>query len=191
MEALQQRLDKYKSEVDKANESSNSGKARRMGRIVKQYEEAITLYKKGKPVPYEDLPTPPGFGPIPILVSATGPAISHKIQVLPEPQPPKNNIDDSVSPEKRVKPTPEQPGPSSGGLKPTGTSTSSINRGGVGGKTMTKLTLQEKQLQEVLFRQKQYRDAAIEAKKRGDINQAREYLRASKGIFQLKNSFGW
>jgi coiled-coil and C2 domain-containing protein 1 len=55
----------------------------------------------------------------------------------------------------------------------------------VGGKPVAKLTLQEKQLREVLQRQKEYRDAAIEAKKRGDVTQAREYLRVSKGFDNL------
>lgn len=40
----------------------------RFGRIVKQYEDAIKRYKAGKPVPYEELPTPPGFGPLPGVV---------------------------------------------------------------------------------------------------------------------------
>lgn len=57
LEALEQRLNKYKSEVEKANSASNSSKARRMGRIVKQFEEAIASYKKGKPVPFDELPT--------------------------------------------------------------------------------------------------------------------------------------
>ncbi|OXA62416.1 coiled-coil and C2 domain-containing protein 1-like isoform X2 [Folsomia candida] len=176
IEALQQRLDKYKSEVDKANAASNSGKARRMGRIVKQYEEAVELFRKGKPVPYDELPTPPGFGPIPVPSAAGGPTPTiNRIQVQPQPE--------DISPEKRIKPGPSS-SPSSG-LTPPGPSTSSINRGAVGGKPMTKLTLQEKQLQDVQLRQKQYRDAAIEAKKRGDINQAREYLRISKGFDNL------
>lgn len=37
----------------------------RFGRIVKQYEDAIKKHKSGKPVPFDELPTPPGFGPIP------------------------------------------------------------------------------------------------------------------------------
>jgi len=50
---------------------------------------------------------------------------------------------------------------------------------------VSKLTLQEKQLTLIMGRQKQYRDAAIAAKKRGDINQAREFLRISKGLDNL------
>lgn len=107
-----------------------------------------------------------------ILISGGPTPTINRIQVQPQPE--------DISPEKRIKPGPSS-SPSSG-LTPPGPSTSSINRGAVGGKPMTKLTLQEKQLQDVQLRQKQYRDAAIEAKKRGDINQAREYLRISKGF---------
>lgn len=31
-----------------------------MGRIVKQYQDAIKLHKAGKPIPIDELPTPPG-----------------------------------------------------------------------------------------------------------------------------------
>nr|5VO5_A Chain A, Coiled-coil and C2 domain-containing protein 1-like,GH13992p [Drosophila melanogaster] len=62
LEALQQRLEKYQSVEAAAKAENNSGKARRFGRIVKQYEDAIKLYKAGKPVPYDELPVPPGFG---------------------------------------------------------------------------------------------------------------------------------
>lgn len=36
-----------------------------MGRIVKQYQDAIKLNKAGKTIPFDELPTPPGYGPIP------------------------------------------------------------------------------------------------------------------------------
>nr|7ZRV_E Chain E, de novo designed binder [Drosophila melanogaster]7ZRV_F Chain F, de novo designed binder [Drosophila melanogaster]7ZSD_P Chain P, de novo designed binder [Drosophila melanogaster]7ZSS_D Chain D, de novo designed binder [Drosophila melanogaster]7ZSS_P Chain P, de novo designed binder [Drosophila melanogaster]7ZSS_h Chain h, de novo designed binder [Drosophila melanogaster] len=62
LEALQQRLQFYHGQVARAALENNSGKARRFGRIVKQYEDAIKLYKAGKPVPYDELPVPPGFG---------------------------------------------------------------------------------------------------------------------------------
>jgi len=70
LEALQQRLEKYQSVEAAAKAENNSGKARRFGRIVKQYEDAIKLYKAGKPVPYDELPVPPGFGPLPTADAA-------------------------------------------------------------------------------------------------------------------------
>lgn len=91
--ALQQRLDKYRSVEQAAKDENNDSKARRFvfgrffhfpihltlfplrrfGRIVKQYEDAVKRHKAGKPVPFEDLPTPPGFGPIP----GVAPVITH------------------------------------------------------------------------------------------------------------------
>ena len=67
-EALEQRLAKYKSGVEAATKEGNSGKARRMGRIVKQYEDAVKALKAGRTVEYSELPTPPGYPPIPVGV---------------------------------------------------------------------------------------------------------------------------
>lgn len=66
LEALEQRLAKYKQGMDNAKAKNEGSKARRMGRIVKQYEEAIKNTKQGKPVAYAELPTPPGYPPIPV-----------------------------------------------------------------------------------------------------------------------------
>jgi hypothetical protein len=59
-ESLAQRLTRYQAEERLAKESGNSSKARRMGRICKQYQDAIKLNKAGKPIPVDELPTPPG-----------------------------------------------------------------------------------------------------------------------------------
>lgn len=69
LEALQQRLEKYKSAAEEAQREGNTSKARRMGRIQKQYEDAIKAHRAGKPVDFEELPTPPGFAPIPVSTS--------------------------------------------------------------------------------------------------------------------------
>ena len=56
---------KYQSSSDEATKEGNGGKARRMGRIVKQYKDAIRAHKLSKPVNLDELPVPPGFPPIP------------------------------------------------------------------------------------------------------------------------------
>ena len=66
LEALHQRLDKYRAGLESAKAEDNGSKARRMGRIVKWYEDAIKTVKAGKPVNFSELPTPPGFPPIPV-----------------------------------------------------------------------------------------------------------------------------
>ena len=69
-EALQQRLNKYRQDEAKAKEEGNSARMRRLGRICKQYEDAIKIYKKGGPTKLagliSELPSPPGFSPIPM-----------------------------------------------------------------------------------------------------------------------------
>lgn len=66
LEGLQQRLDKYKEGVKSAEEKGESSRVRRLGRIIKQYEDAIKATKAGKHVDYDDLPAPPGYPPIPV-----------------------------------------------------------------------------------------------------------------------------
>lgn len=65
LEALLERLSTYRKAEEAAKTEGNSGKVRRLGRIIKQYEDAIKLHKAGKAINKEELPTPPGFGPLP------------------------------------------------------------------------------------------------------------------------------
>ena len=36
-----------------------------MGRIVKQYQDAVRAHAAGRPVPVDDLPAPNGYAPLP------------------------------------------------------------------------------------------------------------------------------
>ena len=83
LEALQQRLAKYKEGQKTAQEKGESSRVRRMGRIIKQYEDAIKLTKAGKPCDYDELPTPPGFPPIPAGRAAAASARAPIRQVKP------------------------------------------------------------------------------------------------------------
>lgn len=84
-EALQQRLEVYQKQVDAAKAEGNSSKARRMGRVVKQFEDALKLHRAGKPVPVDELPTPPGYAPIPVAGGSAPP----KTEPGPSPPQPK------------------------------------------------------------------------------------------------------
>ena len=59
-DALNQRLARFQAEEKLAKDTGNSSKARRMGRIIKQYQDAIKMHRAGKPFDAEELPTPPG-----------------------------------------------------------------------------------------------------------------------------------
>lgn len=88
LEALEQRLAVYKDHEAKAKEEGNSSKARRHGRIVKQFEDAIKAHKAGKTIAYDELPTPPGYGPIPGTAPAPKPVPVTKPPTEPISSPP-------------------------------------------------------------------------------------------------------
>ncbi len=97
MEALEQRLAKYHEGVKSAKEKGESSRVRRLGRIVKSYEDAIKATKSNKPYDYVELPTPPGYPPIPVPRTLTPrPLVVPPTQSLPvamasKPRPPSLN----------------------------------------------------------------------------------------------------
>ena len=66
LEALEQRRDKYLEVLRNARKNGEKIRARRINRIMKQYLEAIKMTKKGELYDFSELPTPPGYPPIPI-----------------------------------------------------------------------------------------------------------------------------
>ncbi|XP_035224781.1 coiled-coil and C2 domain-containing protein 1-like isoform X2 [Stegodyphus dumicola] len=162
LEALQQRLEKYTKTKEAAELERNSGKVRRLQRIIKQYQVAIRDFKAGKEVNFDELPTPPGFAPIPIGNQSSVLTLAPKKPASPCTQ--EQNIDPAKSAIKKVE---EKSTPSVPQRKP---------------KVQRTNTVVDKQLDFLLERQKLFRQAALEAKKNGDIQQAKEYLRMSKGF---------
>lgn len=166
LEALQQRLDVFKAAAQSAKEQGNSSKARRSERIVKQFEDAIKQYKAGRPVAYEELPTPPGFGPIPV------PSAGAARPAAPAPV---------------AKPTPVTPSspPSASKLSPEKSpSTRPILQkqdSRVGG-NHSATSLMNKTIEILLQRQREFKEAALAAKKAGELEQAKEYLKIWKGF---------
>ncbi|XP_052900032.1 coiled-coil and C2 domain-containing protein 1-like isoform X1 [Anopheles moucheti] len=159
MEALEQRLEKYISVEQAAKDEGNSSKARRMGRIVKQYQDAIKMHKAGKPIPIDELPTPPGYGPIPV----DGP-----------PKPPVPVVAKKPAPSIPQKPQVASP------LVPAAESVPGSSKS-----SPKSATLFDKQLNLLLERHREYKQAAIEAKKAGDLDEAKECLRVFKGLEKL------
>ncbi|KAG5864749.1 hypothetical protein JTB14_022624 [Gonioctena quinquepunctata] len=155
LEALEQRLAFYVDLESQAKEQENSSKARRYGRLVKQFQQALKAHKAGKPVDLEELPTPPGFGPFP---TPGGASAAVKPEATTPAGPPKTNTPDTE--ENRPKPTPVS--------KPSGNSTHA-----------------DKQVLILVAKQKQFKQSALNAKKQGEMEQAKEFLKQAKGFDKL------
>lgn len=163
--ALQQRLEVFQKSVEAAKAEGNGSKARRVGRIVKQYEDALKMYKAGKLVNFDELPKPEGFGPLPSASAA--PAV-------PPRAPPRESPSTSSSPDEESKPELPSPKPASAAKPPAQANRTSGN--------LANTTLMQTQINDLLKRQSEFRAAAIAAKKNGDLEEAKEYLRLSKGF---------
>ncbi|KAL1123868.1 hypothetical protein AAG570_001638 [Ranatra chinensis] len=158
LSALEQRLAKFREQEEAGKRDGNSSKARRMGRIVKQYEDAIKLHKAGRPIPVDELPTPPGFPPIPVESS----------EPVPSAAAPKAVPNAGVT-------SPTRPQVSGA---PAGSS--ATNQAAMGGSSRV-----DRQLAALLVRQKELKEAALKAKRDGDIAKAKEFLKQAKGLDPL------
>ncbi|XP_063404578.1 coiled-coil and C2 domain-containing protein 1-like isoform X3 [Mytilus trossulus] len=164
MEALEQRLEKYKSAEAEAKAAGEGSKARRHGRIVKQYQDSIKASKSGKPLNLEELPCPPGYAPFPTESSPakSAPAASPSPQrTVPQPA--------ATTPQRQQETTPQKsPSSTSQKAKP------SFKRSPSSRAEQTSHFLSE--------RMNEYRTAALQAKKNNDIELAKKYIRIAKGF---------
>jgi len=168
-EALDQRLAKYKSEELKAKEAGNGSKARRMGRICKQYEDAIRMHKAGRPIPRGDLPEPPGFGPIPV---SDAPHAGASQGSQPKSAAASVPAAASASAATVASKTPEPPAAAS-------------TKGPSPPRQSSVMSVQDKQLAGLLKRQAMFKQAALTAKQQGQMDTAKEYLRQSLSFNKL------
>ncbi|XP_036410393.1 coiled-coil and C2 domain-containing protein 1B isoform X1 [Megalops cyprinoides] len=191
LEALEQRLAKYQEACAQAKASGDDRKARMHDRIAKQYQSAIRAHKAGRAVNYEELPVPPGFPPIPghagagaeqgfaAVLEAANKLASDEVQeagdeeeeeaeeppqrkppVAPKPKKPTLAVPPTVQDHKPTpSPSPERHAKKEG-LSPTA----------------------QQQVDFLEGRRKQYMKAALQAKQRNDMEQAKQFLRTAKGF---------
>uniref|UniRef100_A0A3Q3X3Y0 Coiled-coil and C2 domain-containing protein 1B n=1 Tax=Mola mola TaxID=94237 RepID=A0A3Q3X3Y0_MOLML len=177
--ALEQRRAKYVEASNQAKASGDDRKARMHDRIAKQYQSAIRAHKAGKLVNFEELPVPPGFPPIPgqkatgaeqgfvaALVAADKLASTDTVELADE------NDDEEESkpavseePKKTMLIVPKAGGgsKSSPSTSPEGSSAAQM-------------------LEFLEGRKKQYMKAALQAKQKNDIEQAKIFLRTAKSL---------
>uniref|UniRef100_A0A4W2EZ37 Coiled-coil and C2 domain-containing protein 1B n=1 Tax=Bos indicus x Bos taurus TaxID=30522 RepID=A0A4W2EZ37_BOBOX len=185
LDALQQRLNKYREAGTQARGSGDERKARMHERIAKQYQDAIRAHRAGRKVDFAELPVPPGFPPIPGLeptvateedMMAATLAAAQKLASAEDTAPveeEEDNNKDEPPAQAPVAKKPAQPlAPSSRSLPEPKTSSS---------KEVLSPSARE-QLALLEARKLQYQRAALQAKRGRDLEQAKAHLRVAKSL---------
>ncbi|KAK5866314.1 hypothetical protein PBY51_020514 [Eleginops maclovinus] len=173
-EALQQRMDIYKSAAEGAKSKGDDRKARMHQRIVKQYQDAIRAHKAGRPVSLSDLPVPPGCPPLQgseggqqnflgVLETAMKIANQDTDAEDEEEDGPREAAKPAVRPpaQKAKSPAPQPPG----------------------GSSAPKLgTKAQQQVDFLLLRRQAFLRAALRSKQMKDMTGAAQHLRHAKGL---------
>uniref|UniRef100_UPI00398E607E coiled-coil and C2 domain-containing protein 1A isoform X2 n=1 Tax=Pristiophorus japonicus TaxID=55135 RepID=UPI00398E607E len=182
MEALQQRMDKYKSAAAQAKSAGNDRKARMHERIVKQYQDAIRAHKAGRNVNLGELPVPPGFPPLQgaesgaqdqSIVGVLENAMKLANQEVTEGGDEEEPAQRAPAPRPVQQAHPRTSAPGAPPAAPAGTANPPQ-------KPLTNKVQQ--QLQFLQNRKKQFMQAALRTKQKNDIEGAKLYLRQAKGL---------
>ncbi|XP_062413551.1 coiled-coil and C2 domain-containing protein 1B isoform X1 [Pungitius pungitius] len=180
LEALEQRRAKYVEASNQAKASGDDRKARMHDRIAKQYQSAVRAHKAGKAVDFDELPVPPGFPPIPgqkvtgaqhgfiaALEAADKLSSTDDAQIAKEAEEEEEEDDDDEEGGEESKPAaPEGPKKPMLDLPAAGPDGISPSAG--------------QQLDFLEGRKKQYMKAALQAKQKNDMEQAKVFLRTAR-----------
>nr|XP_020451754.1 coiled-coil and C2 domain-containing protein 1A [Monopterus albus]XP_020451755.1 coiled-coil and C2 domain-containing protein 1A [Monopterus albus] len=173
-EALQQRMDIYKSAAEGAKSKGDERKARMHQRIIKQYQDAIRAHKAGRPVNLSDLPVPPGCPP---LQGSEG-AQQNFIGVLETAmkianQDPDAGDEEEDGPTEAAKPA----------VRPPAQKAKSPAPQAPGGSSAPKLGPKaQQQVDFLLLRRQAFMRAALRSKQMKDMAGATQHLRCAKGL---------
>ncbi|XP_078010055.1 coiled-coil and C2 domain-containing protein 1A isoform X2 [Phascolarctos cinereus] len=176
LEALEQRMERYRVAAGQARDKGDDRKARMHDRIVKQYQDAIRAHKSGRSVDVAELPVPPGFPPIQGLETAT-PTQQSLVGVLETAMRLANQDEEEEETKKPSTHSLPSPQPKVQASRP------SIPGPGPAGKVAVKgSTKAQQQLAFLEGRKKQLLQAAVRAKQKNDLEGAKLFLRQAKGL---------
>ncbi|NWY62061.1 C2D1B protein, partial [Chionis minor] len=179
LEALQQRLEKYKSAAAQAKASGDDRKGRMHERIAKQYQDAIRAHKAGRKVNFSELPVPPGFPPLPGVAATGGDStVASVLESASKLANMEENDEEEENEPLTQAPVAKKPAQLPG--KPT-----QVVKPIIGPSAVAEEESSPEHLEFLENRKKQYMKAAVKAKKENNLEQAKMYLRTAKS-FDLK-----
>ncbi|NWW72852.1 C2D1B protein, partial [Climacteris rufus] len=194
LEALQQRLDKYRAAAAQARAGGDERKGRMHDRIAKQYQNAIRAHKAGRKVNFSELPVPPGFPPLPgVAATDGGSSIAAVLESASKLANMEENEEEEENEPLTQAPIAKKP---TQVVKPIAVPSAAAQDGSpehlkraASPSTMHKAESMDhlppavrEQLEFLENRKKQYLKAAIKAKKENNLEQAKTYLRTAKGL---------
>ncbi|KAF1383572.1 hypothetical protein PFLUV_G00133260 [Perca fluviatilis] len=186
---LEERIIMYKTALQNAKTAGDTSKARRYDRGLKTLETMLAAVKKGRPVNEAEIPTPVATG---APSSASNPAVPHRppppvpSSSEPTPSDQQGEAEATMPPPPAVPeiltPSSEEEQSSSASLPPLSTVPSPQEQTKEpADRPQTSLTDVNKATKTLLLeRQKEYKMAALRAKKQGDAEQATLYFKTSK-----------
>ncbi|XP_006874340.1 PREDICTED: coiled-coil and C2 domain-containing protein 1A [Chrysochloris asiatica] len=182
LEALEQRMERYRVAAAQAKAKGDQRKARMHERIIKQYQDAIRAHKAGRAVEVSELPVPPGFPPIQGL-EATDPTQQSLVGVL-ETAMKLANQDEGTEDEEDEEPRkPTSPATSTAQPKaPPSRAPASGSAPAAKAASKGTSTRAQQQLAFLENRKKQLLQAALRAKQKNDVEGAKMHLRQAKGL---------
>ncbi|XP_050817620.1 coiled-coil and C2 domain-containing protein 1B [Gopherus flavomarginatus] len=205
LEALQQRLEKYRSAAAQARASGDDRKGRMHERIAKQYQDAIRTHKAGRKVNFAELPVPPGFPPIPGVTPTDGDstvaAVLESANHLANMEEKEDEESEPLTQAPVAKKPAQLPEKPTQIVKPIMVP-SAVAQEEHSSESVKKITSPStpvtapdkavsndhlplaatEQLEFLENRKKQYLKAAIKAKQQNDLEQAKLYLRTAKNL---------
>ncbi|XP_062920426.1 coiled-coil and C2 domain-containing protein 1B isoform X3 [Mobula hypostoma] len=204
LEALQQRMERYKTAASQAKATGNDRKARMHERIAKQYQGAIRAHKSGRKVDFGDLPVPPGFPAIPGVggtsgdIGITGTLQAASRLAAAEVEAEEDDGETGTPPSAAQPPVAKRPAKLLDDVEQAPPTLSAAAEERHSPKPIPKPTskdnlvqqsqqniITQQQMEFLENRKKQYMKAALQAKQKNNLEQAKHFFRTAKGFDPL------
>ncbi|XP_031233999.1 coiled-coil and C2 domain-containing protein 1B isoform X3 [Mastomys coucha] len=181
LDALQQRLNRYREAGVQARAKGDERKARMHDRIAKQYQDAVRTHQAGQKVDFAELPVPPGFPPIPSLEPRKGTEEDSVAATLATAQKLASE-DTALVDEDEESDTPAQAPLAKKPAQPLVPSSHLLTEPKASSSKESLSPSAREQVTLLEARKLQYQRAALQAKRRQDLEQAKSHLRVAKSL---------